>query len=137
MPIPPLRPDGTLPPGSYDASLSDIFVAYPAISPRRLLLNDELAKFVGLLQQQNLAYEMVVDGSYTTQKLQPDDVDVAIWLMKVVTPSIEDLFIQAGIDIDHLIHPWFEIDKIEYDKWVQFFSEKRDGTPKGIIRLIL
>ncbi len=56
--IPRLRRDGTLPVGVHQATLHQIFAAYPPINEQRQLLNDSLWRVVRELRTHNPTYDI-------------------------------------------------------------------------------
>lgn len=83
MPLPALRPDGTLPPGIHMATLDEVFATFPAVTPQRQALNAALAHAVATVKRLRLAERIALDGSYITHKPAPADVD-----MIVLTPGV-------------------------------------------------
>ncbi len=81
MAIPPLQANGTLPPGEYHTTLSDLFAAFPSTTPKRQMLNQVLQDAVPTLEQLRLrAPDMIVyvDGSYVASEPDPSDLDLLI-----------------------------------------------------------
>jgi hypothetical protein len=76
--IPPLQSDGTLPPGTHDATLDQMLAAYPARNPQRHMLNDSLTVVVDQLWRLDPHLVILVDGSYVTGKAEPNDCDLLI-----------------------------------------------------------
>lgn len=78
MTLPPLRADGTPPPEQHRAtSLSEVFAAFPATTVRRQLLDAALVQFVEVTRRLALGTSLLIDGSYTTTKAEPEDIDLA------------------------------------------------------------
>src|SRR4051794_30418415 len=75
--IPGFRPDGYLPEGVHPATEAEVTFRFGSSSPgrRRLVLRMrrwiELARAVG-------ASRLLIDGSFVTDKLDPQDVDAVI-----------------------------------------------------------
>lgn len=76
--IPTLRSDGTLPPGVHVATIDDVLAAYPPANQQRQILNDSLRCAVEELQKLDASLVIYVDGSYVTNKAEPNDVDLLI-----------------------------------------------------------
>jgi hypothetical protein len=134
MPIPPLRSNGLLPPGLYDAPLTEVFTFYPAISPERQTLNSALVHGMTVIWQNHLAQRIIIDGSYTTSKRNPNDIDMA-----VLTPGLYQIdgnqqFSAMGID-SMLLDIQFGHSIQDFDQWIDFFSRTRTGTLKGVVEL--
>jgi hypothetical protein len=79
MALPPLRSDGSLPPGEHRAiAVSEVFASFPATSARRQVLNAALVQFVEAVRRRSLGAIIVIDGSYISGKAEPDDIDLAL-----------------------------------------------------------
>ena len=77
MPIPALNPHGLLPQGTHDCTLPEIEDAFAWNDDRRLLLQkfrDCLAKEI----RSRFTEPIYVDGSFVTDKEQPNDIDMAL-----------------------------------------------------------
>jgi hypothetical protein len=78
MPIPDLDENGLLPPGVFECNLSDVrkrFGAFQA-SDRRPRLFARLEDLVFEMGQSGLFESIVIDGSFTTGKNAPNDIDL-------------------------------------------------------------
>jgi hypothetical protein len=64
--IPPLRANGTLPPGILTATIDELVAAYPPINEQRQILNDSLQRAVEELRKLDSSFVIFVDGSYIT-----------------------------------------------------------------------
>jgi hypothetical protein len=135
VPIPPLRIDGTLPPGFYDATLDEIFAAFPPITARRRILNETLTDFVATVKQLGFVQEIAIDGSFITAKREPDDVDLVVLTPGIYQLDGEPFLIAEGVDLLKM-DVLFAHDHFDYQQWLGFFSTKRDLTPKGLIHLV-
>lgn len=79
MALPQLRPDGTLPPGTYPATLGEIATAFNQQgSTMRPALNAALQHAASLIWSRDATAILCVDGSYITDKRDPLDVDMAV-----------------------------------------------------------
>jgi hypothetical protein len=136
MSIPPLRPDGTLPPGGYDATLDEVIAAYPATTPQRQALNDALIRFVEVARRLGTVHRIAVDGSYITSKPDPGDVDIAALTPGMYQQEGEQQVGAEGVDLV-LLDAQFAHDASDFQRWVDFFATERDMTPKGIIYVIV
>lgn len=63
--------------------LRELCVARFPLSTTRYAIMDGFRKIVGMLEQQRIPCEVVVDGSYLTEEIDPDDIDFAV----VVSPA--------------------------------------------------
>jgi len=135
MTLPPLRLDGTLPPGAYVADLSEVFAAFPARTAKRRDLNQALAFCVAAIKRSGLADEIVLDGSYITRKPNPSDVDMAVLTPGIYQKAGKQMYAAEGIDLQ-LLDIQFAHDQADFQQWQAFFSLTRTRQPKGIILLI-
>ena len=131
--IPPLRSDGTLPPGAHRASLADVLTAYPARNHQRQMLNDSLTRVVEQLWQLDPTLTIFVDGSYVTGKAEPNDIDLLI-----ITTRYNELSLQQHLD--HVcpveaVSTHIYVEPQIPSALLDFFTTTRLGTPKGIIEL--
>ena len=109
MPIPPLNASGFLPPGIHSATLDEIRAAYGSNIPRSDRCTG-LEEFVSLVRGINLIRYVYVDGSFTTNKAAPDDVDVVIELPMPNTlggsaQPLAQLFNEPLIKSVYHVHP--------------------------------
>lgn len=134
--LPQLRADGTLPPGLHQiVNLSELFAAFPAITAQRQALDAELTRFVDVVRSFMLGTTLALDGSYTTDKAAPNDIDLVM-----LSPGRNELDIvqrlQAeGIDIAVALDLWIEATQPGFDGWVRFFSTPRQGSgsQRGVV----
>jgi hypothetical protein len=78
MPIPTLNKHGYLPPGAHHCTLEEVEATFNANEHRRKLISD-LKRFLDWLKtahRLNLPY--YIDGSFTTGKEFPSDIDVVL-----------------------------------------------------------
>lgn len=145
MPIPPLNPrTGYLPPGDHEASLEDLADRFGWNFRRRKLLS-ALEWVVRRLREQGVQ-EIYVDGSLTTSKERPRDVDVIY-----VAPATNDpdgwgllsparrMELKKLQSVDLWRHPSLQAvegDPFKTQTLRQFFETDRDGVKKGLIRLV-
>ena len=148
MPIPLPDEDGFLPAGVHDCSLDEIKTRFGSYqrSDRRPQLFARLEAFLSEAKASRLVVSVVVDGSFVTDKPEPNDID----LIAVVAPShsfAADLspgeysvlskrrvFRRHGFDL--LVAG---DDSEEYRRYVRFYQQIRfePGRTKGILRIKL
>jgi hypothetical protein len=136
--IPKLRSDGTLPPGVYHASVLDVLAAFPAISPERIALNQALQDALPAFHKLKASAPDVtiyINGSYTTAKRDPNDIDL-LFLTAQMSENQIMAFLQHECPLSAI---YFDIHADPPGKTylVQFFSQTRAQRPKGIIVLDL
>ncbi len=116
MPLPPVRADGTLPPGVHVATLAEVFAAFPPVTPQRQALNQALAYFVTTVSRSHLADEIVLDGSYITSKPDPADIDMVVLMPGVYQLTGERVYASMGIDLT-LLDIQFAHDTNSFQGW--------------------
>jgi hypothetical protein len=136
MPLPPLRLDGTLPPGVHVATVAEVFATFPAMTAQRQALDQALAYCVATVKRLRLADEIVLDGSYITSKPDPGDIDMVVLTPGVYQLTGERLYAAAGIDLAAL-DVQFTHEASDFQGWVAFFSTGRNLAPKGVVSLVL
>ena len=146
MPIPPLDANGLLPPGIHDATLDELEEAFggPGAGSRRRALMKSLRSYLAEVKQWRMMEELLIDGSFVTDKPDPDDIDlllvlpVGYELTRVVSPY------EYNLRSHRMIRKRFGFDlfavrsnSADYDRFVQHFSQVRErpGLRKGIIRV--
>jgi len=148
-----------LPPGFHDLDDSSIkrlcVDKFPESTRRGMLYYNytQLISDIRSLQQQFKCFiELWIDGSFTTEKPEPDDIDILLVIDHALLdqvpvmfqPQIEKLldrpFIKHNYNIDLLLlyknHAGcdYENDRMY---WRGVFCHDREDTPKGIARLSL
>jgi hypothetical protein len=78
MPIPALNSDGVLPVGLFDCSLPEARARFGTFggSDRRLRLFARLEELARVMRASGLFEALIIDGSFVTAKLAPNDVDL-------------------------------------------------------------
>ena len=131
--IPKRRSDGTLPPGVYQATIAEILAAYPPVNQQRQILNDSLQRAVEELRKLDPSLVIFVDGSYVTQKAEPNDVDLLIVTTRFSARRIIGYLDQVcpveAVSLDITVEP--ALPSIVFD----LLTETRRGRRKGIIQL--
>ncbi len=88
MSLPSLDPCGLLPSGIHGVTLEEIEVAFGGSNPRRAELFGKLRQFVDLARGFKLFTSLFVDGSFTTDKQLPGDVDAVLELPRANLPAL-------------------------------------------------
>lgn len=149
MPIPNLMGSGDLPPGIHILTIAEVETIFGQSNDRRRLLMKGLKEAMQLLKVAHVS-KVFVDGSFTTDKEEPNDID-GCWS-------------SVGVDETKLDHRFWDFDSIEdfernrmeikkefgIDFFIaeviedgsgkpfpDFFQTNRDGEPKGIIQINL
>lgn len=75
MPIPDFD-DNVLPEGVHDCTLAEVEERFGRFqrSDRRMTLTERLARYLKAAKQSGIVTAVVIDGSYTTSKDEPEDI---------------------------------------------------------------
>ena len=139
--------DPIYPVGFHDIlidDMDDIFVLPFANNERRKYLTERFKDFLEKFSEIGVAAEIWIDGSYSTHKPDPEDIDVVFLcdedeVNKVPDKQhlILDLFnrnlSKIRYSCDVFIVPTNDIKTVNY--WRDWFSFSRDKKPKGIPRI--
>ena len=137
MALPPLQADGTLPPGRHQISgLDEIFASFPAVTTQRQILDAALTQLVAVISQLRLGTQLVIDGSYLSGKLAPNDIDGVLLSTGLNEAATLQQLAVAGVDL-MLLDLFVVTSILRFDRWVQFFSQDRAGNTRGVILLTI
>ncbi|MDZ4685864.1 MAG: hypothetical protein SH850_12415 [Planctomycetaceae bacterium] len=131
--IPPFNDDGYLPPGIHPATLDEIVARFGQESDLRRVQMESLRWLVELARRAGIL-RIVVNGSFVTDKLEPNDVDCVL-LVGPGPPHDADaeLELLGGL-------PFINMDLVDREAFDQFtqrtFATDRNLTPKGMIEII-
>lgn len=133
--LPEFDDNGNLPPGIHRCSLEEIIAKFGQGSPEREIETRELVKFIEWARQLKIK-RVLVDGSYSTIKVEPVDVDIVIL-------AGEDYPEKAG-SIKTLVGQWPFLhvvvaeDEADLRQWTdKDFGTDRSGNSRGILEVIL
>lgn len=137
-------------PGFYDVpldglkeTLTERLVKPFTGSRRRELLLDRLLALLAEVEKVCIFTEAWIDGSFVTDKKEPNDVDLVLWYNTVSSISPRELRTYRELKDSELMMFRFRCDLYvvrndlprERAYWKKFFGTTRAGTPKGIIRV--
>lgn len=147
----PLLPDGFQTIGAWqlDKFFLEPFPEYD--QKRRLYLTNQLRRFLEELHKLDVPLEVWIDGSFTTRKTEPDDIDMVVWINETDAESLSTerlrlldslLHIQnherikAAYDIDvYLADPESALSRT---KWTELFGKDRSSlNSKGIFVVLI
>lgn len=150
MPIPSLNQNGELPPGDHVATMSEVEIAFGASSDRRKHLTDGLKRAVEMFKAAGVKF-VLIDGSYTTDKIDPEDID-GCWSaggnldLSKINKAFWDFADSAQFQTQRAVVKtqygldFFIAELMESGSgkpFSEFFKTNRDGDPKGIIKIEL
>lgn len=131
--LPPFDDYGNLPPGIHRATLQEIMERFGSGSPEREVQSSELADFVAAVSKTGVR-RIIVNGSFTTGKLSPNDVDV------IILPA-EDSDDKMEMSTE-LSWPFLQIiiaaDDADMERWaLDDFGTDRRRRAKGVVEVIV
>jgi hypothetical protein len=134
--IPEFDENGNLPPGIYSVPFDVVAERFSGKNLVRQRLTQDLRRFYNFIREH--AARIYVDGSYTTRKLAPGDVDLFIVLQQdfeFVSPAGRKLLnYQHGRRYNRLhIYVAKERDRKSIRNLVNTFTHDRQDNEKGII----
>jgi hypothetical protein len=144
MPIPALNGDGCLPEGIHDATIEEIAQFFGRPDGSRARLVEKLRAYHRELLDWGHAHEVLVDGSFVTDKAEPGDIDLIVILEPefdigaAPTPAEYNLFNHArarrffGFDVFYM-----PADSQARQLWIEVYGRDKRGVPKGFVRLTL
>jgi hypothetical protein len=126
---------GNLPPGFHPCTVEELTARYGHGSPEREVETAELARFITWARQAGIA-RVLVDGSYITSKVAPNDIDLVI----LPGPGYPDLAGALGNVAGQwpFLHVQVAVDVADLDQWASVeFGKDRERHPKGIVEIVL
>ncbi len=131
---PPFDDFGNLPPGIHLCSVDELAARFGSGSEEREAEISELLHFIEAARTAGVR-RLLVNGSFVTGKLAPNDVDV------VFLPGPAYFRQARRLDTD-AIWPFLQImvasDDADFEAWaaLQFATDRR-GRPKGVVEVML
>ena len=148
MAIPALDKEGFLPPGIYECTLAEIRERFGGFqsSDSRQRLFQKLEGFLSETRRAGLAASLIVNGSFTTAKAEPGDIDLV-----VVLPAAHDYGADLGPDAYNTVSRRRVAKRYGFDilvasegttafqNYVARFQDIKERTDrkKGVLRLTL
>ena len=137
MSIPALKSNGELPEGEHCASLDEVERVYGSSTDRRKLMMRGLRDAVSNFVSSNVE-TLWIDGSFVTDKEEPNDID-GCWEYtdSVDTTILDTVFLGPRVEMKKKYGLDFFMANITEAgsglPFPNFFQVNRDGDPKGII----
>ena len=132
--IPDYNDDGYLPPGIHPATLEEIAARFGQDSELRRVQMESLGWLVELARRAGVR-RVVVNGSFVTDKLEPNDVDCVL-LIEPGFPadSAAETELLAGL-------PFINLGLVDLDAFRELtertFATDRNTVPKGMVEVSL
>jgi hypothetical protein len=141
--IPPFRADGYLPEGLYLATEPEALFRFGASTRRRRRLALRLRQWVELARQVG-GRRLLIDGSFVTEKEQPNDIDAVILLPPEFQEQVEQGN-PAALELEDMLMTrrpeeiFAAEDETDWAEWIEFFSRTReaDERRKGLVEVAL
>lgn len=143
MPIPELR-DGVLPPGVHDCTIAEIKARFGVYSlgSSRWEFARKLEEYLTEARSTSIVAWVAVDGSFVTDKPDPNDVDVVIALSQELALDRPVRPFEYNLASRRRVQQRFPFDVLvaavgspKLSEHMAFFQTDRDGRPKGILRV--
>ncbi len=131
--IPPFTDTGVLPPGVHRATVDEVRVRFGRSSELRRVQMQSVEWMLDLARRAGIT-RIVLNGSFTTDILEPNDVDC---VLLVDSPSLNAT---SALEELHAGLPFLDVsiaEQPDFDYFVeQFFLRDRDQQFKGMIEVI-
>jgi hypothetical protein len=132
--IPDCNDDGYLPAGIHPATLEEIAARFGRESELRQVQMESLRWLVDLARRAGVR-RIVVNGSFVTDKLEPNDVDCVL----LIGPDFPH---DAAAEAELLAGlPFINMELVDPEAFRQFtertFATDRDLVPKGMVEVVL
>jgi len=130
--IPHYNDDGNLPPGIHRATLEEIAARFGQESELRQTQMESLTWLVDLARRAGVQ-RIVVNGSFVTDKLEPNDVDCVLLIGPDFPRDAEaEVELLAGL-------PFINLELVDLEGFQQFtertFATDRNMIPKGMVEV--
>src|SRR5437870_11589291 len=130
--IPQYNDDGYLPPGIHQGTLEEIAIRFGQESELRRVQMESLRWLIDLAWRAGVQ-RIVVNGSFVTDKLEPNDVDCVLLIgSDFPRDAAAEAELVAGL-------PFINLELVDVDGFRQFtertFATDRNMVPKGIVEV--
>ena len=131
--IPDFNEEGYLPPGLHGATLEEIATRFGQESELRQVRMESLRWMVDLAQRAGVQ-RIVANGSFVTDKLEPNDVDCVLLIgADFPRDAAAEEELLAGL-------PFINLELVDAEGFQQFtertFATDRNLVPKGMVEVI-
>jgi hypothetical protein len=133
--LPPFDDFGNLPAGIHSCTIEELVSRFGTGSEERETEINELLNFIDAAKKAGVQ-RLMVNGSFVTGRLAPNDVDV------VILPGPDYPRQSRELESNELIWPFLQIivaaDDADFESWaVKQFSTDRRRRAKGVVEVIL
>ena len=148
MPIPEVDDRGYLPPRVHDASLDEVLERFGRFreTDRREALGERLTAFIEEARGTDLVECFIVDGSFTTSKAQPGDIDLIVVLRGGLDRAVDfrpdqyNVMSARRVKARHAFDVFHAVAGSEnLARAVEFFAQVtgEPGLSKGMVRVAI
>ncbi len=138
--IPEFNQYGYLPAGIHSATLAQVKQRFGVGRAERREIFQGLSALVNVLRTQRKAVaQLLVDGSFVTDKGCPQDVDCIVVVTNdfdFTSPAAQQLLHAQELFHTHLF-TFLKHDQRRYRELLRFFGHDRDGISKGLLEVRL
>jgi hypothetical protein len=144
VPLPEFNETGDLPTGVHAASLRDTVARFGSGSDRRKVVARRLERIYRIAVQTGHLARFVVFGSFVTDKLEPNDVDVFMIMednfdLRTLVGEPRLLFVDHGAAQHHFGASVFWMRRVAAiggeQSAIEHWQIKRDGTERGLVEV--
>jgi hypothetical protein len=141
--LPPFRDDGYLPDGLHKTNLATVVETFGKNSRRRQFLVFRLQRWIELARNVR-AQKLFIDGSFVTEKNEPNDIDAVVLLPSDFRDQVLS-GLESAIELEYMLltrrpeEIFAAEDDNDWDEWIQFFMQTRefDNRTKGLVEIEL
>jgi hypothetical protein len=144
VPLPEFNEFGDLPEGIHPASIAEVVIRFGSGTPQRVEVTDRLRWIYALALATNHLDRLIVFGSYVSDVVEPNDVDVVL-LMRNDFRS-EECPVESSALFDHARANdelgasifWLRPEMLlgePVEQFLAFWQTKRDGRRRGIVEI--
>lgn len=148
MPIPQFTEEGMLPNSIHDCSLEELGSVFGRFQSTdcRVNLTRKLKAYVQELRQSGIGLELLIDGSYVTQKDNPGDIDLILVLSKDFDYSTPINPFEYNLASNRAVKRKYGFDvfvekkgSVRYNSRIEFFKQVKANpdSMKGLLRISL
>jgi hypothetical protein len=133
--LPEFDENGYLPRGIHPCTLEEVVSRFGQGSPEREVETNELVQFVQWARQAKVK-RLVVDGSYVTAKISPNDADIVVLPEDEDPPQTESIRTMA--EQWPFLHVIVAVDEADFEQWARIdFGLDRKIRARGVVEILL
>jgi hypothetical protein len=146
MPIPDFEESGDLPIGVHQATIDEVGARFGAGSVQRTAVTKRLLHIYGLARVTGMVLRFIVFGSYVSDALEPNDVDVFLVMAenfdwRQCDNDTQAVFVHTRADAELGASVfWIKASAVlgmGIERFLEQWQIKRDQTRRGIIEVVL